>query len=73
MGPGVMPLLRQCGNQEMDLQAQAEGGWLLGLVQGSLGHVGLHPASRVEYDETFGPMVKPGTIRTVLTLALSRA
>jgi hypothetical protein len=27
----------------------------------------------VEYDETFGPVVKPGTIRTVLTLALSRA
>jgi hypothetical protein len=27
----------------------------------------------VEYDETFGPMVKPGTIWTVLTLALSRA
>jgi hypothetical protein len=27
----------------------------------------------VDYDETFSPMVKPGTIRTVLTLALSRA
>lgn len=27
---------------------------------------------RVDYYETFNPMVKPGTIRTVLTLALSR-
>jgi hypothetical protein len=27
----------------------------------------------VDYEETFSPVVKAGTIRTVLTLALSRA
>jgi hypothetical protein len=27
---------------------------------------------RVDYDETFSPVVKPATVRTVLTLALSR-
>jgi hypothetical protein len=27
----------------------------------------------VDYDETFNPVVKPGTIRTVLTLVLSRS
>jgi hypothetical protein len=26
----------------------------------------------VDYDETFSPVVKPATVRTVLTLALSR-
>jgi hypothetical protein len=26
----------------------------------------------VEYDETFSPIVKPATVRTVLTLAISR-
>jgi hypothetical protein len=55
----------------MDIQAQVEDGWLLGSVQCSLGIVGLHPASRVDYDETFSPMVKPGTIRTVLTGSLT--
>jgi hypothetical protein len=27
----------------------------------------------VDYDETFNPVVKPATVRTVLTLAVSRA
>ena len=27
----------------------------------------------VDYDETFNPVVKPATLRTVLTLALSQA
>jgi hypothetical protein len=57
----------------MDLEVQAEGGWLLGSIQSSLDPMGLHLTSRVDYDETFSPMVKPGTIWTVLTLALSRA
>lgn len=55
----------------MDIQAPVEDRWLLGSVQCSLGIVGLHPASRVDYDETFSPMVKPGTIRTILTGSLT--
>jgi hypothetical protein len=34
---------------------------------------GFMQCPRVDYDETFNPVVKPGIIHTVLTLALSQA
>jgi hypothetical protein len=33
---------------------------------------GLTQCPRVDYDETFSPVVKPATVHTVLTLAVSR-
>ncbi|WVZ92574.1 hypothetical protein U9M48_038625 [Paspalum notatum var. saurae] len=41
------------------------------LIQGALGPSRLHPRPGVDYDETFIPVVKPATIRTVLSLAIS--
>jgi hypothetical protein len=41
------------------------------MVQGSLGSSRLHPAARINYDETFSPVVKPATVHTVLFLVIS--
>jgi hypothetical protein len=37
-----------------------------------VGPLGLTQRPRVDYDETFSPIVKPVTVRTVLTLAVFR-
>ena len=37
------------------------------------GFSGVHSGPGVDYDETFSPVVKPATVRTVLSLALSRS
>lgn len=59
-------------NHTSDLQAQAEGRWVSGSVQVSLGPTGFHPASQGGLRRDLQSRVKAGTIRTVLTLALSR-
>jgi hypothetical protein len=41
------------------------------MVQGSLGSSRLHLAARIDYDETFNPVVKPAIVRTMLSLAAS--
>ena len=53
----------------MDLSPQVQPRWLSGVIQCSLGPPRLHPASRRGLGETFSPVVKPATIRVVLSLA----
>jgi hypothetical protein len=55
----------------VDFQAQVYGGWLSEPVQGSLGTPGVYPAPRGGLRRDL-QHVKPTTVRTVLTLIVSR-
>jgi hypothetical protein len=58
----------------MDFHAQVQLRWLFGTVQGSLGPSrGFTQRPGVDYDETFSPVVKPATVRTMLSLVVSRS
>jgi hypothetical protein len=43
-----------------------------GTVKGSVGSTGVHPAPGVDNDEIFSTVVKPASVWTVQTLAVSR-
>ena len=57
----------------MGLQAQDTTGWHTRALQSALGGSWLSTAGGREFTDTFAPVVKPGTIRIVLQLAISRA
>ena len=56
----------------MVVQAQVQCGWFSGAVQGPLVLRGFSQRPGVDFDESFSLVVKPATVRTVLSLALSQ-
>jgi hypothetical protein len=73
VGSGAPSARHQRRHQQVDLDAQAASRWYPRAVQGSLGSSGFTQRPRVDYDETFSPVVKSATVHTVLSLALARS
>ena len=54
-------------------RAQISGRWIFGEIQARWVLRGFTQHPGIDYDESFNPVVKPSTMRTVLSLALSRS
>jgi hypothetical protein len=72
LGPGAVSTKHQRGHRQVAISPQAYLGWLPRLLQGPLGPSGHPQRPGVDYDETFSPVLKFSTVRTILSLALSR-
>ena len=73
MRPRAVSVWLQCGHRQVDLDAQTRADGTLERYKARWVLRGFTQRPGMDYDETFNPVVKSATVRTVLLLALSRS